>query len=58
MPMIATQIEPRRVTRIFFDCRSDVADAADRQRIAQAIELSIALGQGDDETPEIRILAA
>jgi|GEM_PF-7109619 hypothetical protein len=58
MPMIATQIEPRRVTRIFFDCRSDVADAADRQRIAQAIELSIALGQGDDDTPEIRILAA
>ena len=58
MPMIVTQIEPRRVTRIFFDCRSDVADAADRQRIAQAIELSIALGQGDDDTPEIRILAA
>jgi hypothetical protein len=57
MPMIATQIEPRRVTRIFFDCRDAVADPADQRRIERAIGASIALGQGDDDAPEVFLLA-
>jgi hypothetical protein len=56
MSMIATQIEPRRVTRIFFDC-SAVADPADQRRIEQAIGASIALGH-DDDAPEMFLLAA
>jgi hypothetical protein len=55
MSMIATQIEPRRVTRIFFDC-SAVADPADQRRIEQAIGASIALGQ--DDAREMFLLAA
>jgi hypothetical protein len=58
MPMIATQIEPRRVTRIFFDCRDAVADPKDQRHIEQAIEVSLALGRDDPDAPEIRILAA
>jgi hypothetical protein len=57
MSMIATQIEPRRVTRIFFDC-SAVADPADQRRIEQAIGASIALGQDDDDAREMFLLAA
>ena len=44
MSVIATLIEPHRVTRIFFDCRNARADPADQQRVEQAIEASIAQG--------------
>ena len=42
MSVIATVIEPRRVTRVFFDAH-DLA-VGDQQRIAQAIECSLAAG--------------
>lgn len=58
MSVIATLIEPRRVTRIFFDCRNADARPADRRRIEQAIEYSIAHGEGDDDAEEILHLAA
>jgi hypothetical protein len=45
------------VTRIFFDCRDAVADPADQRRIERAIGASIALGQGDDDAPEVFLLA-
>jgi len=41
--VISTLVEPHRVTRIFFDCRDASPDPADRQRIEQAIERSVAL---------------
>ncbi|HSZ88602.1 MAG TPA: hypothetical protein VK822_04415 [Acetobacteraceae bacterium] len=58
MSVIATLIEPHRVTRIFFDCRNARADPADQQRVEQAIEASIAQGEADDDSPEILPLAA
>jgi hypothetical protein len=60
MSVIATLIEPRRVTRVFFDCRCrDVAaDSADLRRIERAIESSIAAAQLDDDGPESFPLAA
>jgi hypothetical protein len=59
MALIATQIEPRRVARIFFDCRDVAPDPADRRRIERAIKHSIAQGgQADDDTPEIMLMAA
>jgi PIN domain nuclease of toxin-antitoxin system len=58
MSVIATLIEPQRVTRIFFDCSDAAADPADRQRIEQAIEASIALAEPDDDVPEMSSLAA
>jgi hypothetical protein len=58
MSVIATQIEPRRVTRIFFDCRNAGANLTDQRRIQQAIEFSIAVGQGDDDAPEEFLQAA
>jgi hypothetical protein len=59
MALIATQIEPRRVARIFFDCRDVAPDPADQRRIERAIKHSIALaGQTDDDAPEILLMAA
>jgi hypothetical protein len=59
MALIATQIEPRRVARIFFDCRDAAPDPADQRRIERAIKHSIALvGQAEDDTPEILLMAA
>jgi hypothetical protein len=43
MALIATQIEPRRVGRIFFNCRNVAPDPADQRRIERAIKHSIAL---------------
>jgi hypothetical protein len=59
MALIAAQIEPRRVARIFFDCRDAAPDPADQRRIERAIKHSIALGcPADDDTPEIMLMAA
>jgi hypothetical protein len=58
MSVIATLIEPRRVTRIFFNCRDAAADPADRRRIELAIQSSIALAQADDDVPEMLSRAA
>ena len=58
MALIAAQIEPRRLTRIFFDCRDAAPDPADRRRIERTIEHSIALGQDHDDAPEILLMAA
>ena len=57
MSVIATLIEPRRVTRVFFDCRDVAPDLADRQCIEKAIEQSIALAQRDEDL-EALLLAA
>ena len=52
MSVIATLIEPRLVTRVFFDCRDAAPDPADRLAIERAIERSIALGEADDRAGE------
>ena len=57
MSVIATLIEPRRVTRVFFDCRDAAPDPADRQRIEKAIGQSLASAQRDDDL-EALLLAA
>jgi hypothetical protein len=57
MSVIATLIEPRRVTRVFFDCRDATPDPADRQRIEKAIGQSLASAQRDDDL-EALLLAA
>ena len=58
MSVIATLIEPHRVTRVFFDYRDAGHDPVDRRRIAQAIERSIELAQADGDTEETLPLAA
>jgi hypothetical protein len=58
MSVIATLIEPHRVTRIFFDCRNARADPADQQRVEQAIEASVAQGQADEVPVEFTLLVA
>jgi len=42
MSVLATSIEPHRVTRIFFDCRDAQHEPSDLRRIERAIEQSIA----------------
>ena len=42
MSVIATSIEPHRLTRIFLNCRDAPPEPADLQRIERAIEQSIA----------------
>ena len=42
MSVLATSIEPHRVTRIFFDCRDAPHEPSDLRRIQRAIEQSIA----------------
>jgi hypothetical protein len=49
MPLIATRIEPQRVTRIFLDCRDAPPDPADRLRIERAIEDSAALAKSMED---------
>ena len=49
MSVIATLVEPHRVTRIFFDRRDAPPDPVDERRIEQAIEQSVALDQGADD---------
>jgi hypothetical protein len=58
MSVMATLIEPHRVTRVFFDCRDARPDPADRWRIEQAIERSVALAQAEDGELEILPLAS
>jgi hypothetical protein len=57
MSVIATLIEPHRVTRVFFDCSNSAPDPADQRRIEQAIERSFALA-GPDDVVEVLSLAA
>jgi hypothetical protein len=52
MPMTATLIEPRRVTRVFFDCRDAAPDPDDQRRITRAVEAAFALAQDDDDEQE------
>jgi hypothetical protein len=49
MPKIETLIEPRRVTRVFFDCRDAAPGPDDQRRIAAAIAAAIALGDDEDD---------
>jgi hypothetical protein len=49
MSVIATLIEPHRVTRVFFDCRAAVPKTAGLRRIEQAIERSIVRARADDD---------
>jgi hypothetical protein len=49
MSLIATSIEPQRVTRIFLDCRDAPPDPADLLRIERAIEDSAALARAGEE---------
>jgi hypothetical protein len=50
--VIATVIEPHRVTRVFFDCRDAIPDPADRRLIELTVERSIALAESDDDAQE------
>jgi hypothetical protein len=43
MSVIATSIEPHRVTRIFFNCRNVPPERFDLRRIEQSVEQSIAM---------------
>lgn len=45
MSLIATSIEPHRVTRIFLDCRDTPPDPGDLLRIEQALVASAALAR-------------
>jgi len=49
MPMIGTVIEPRRVTRVFFDCRDAAPGPDDQRHIAAAVAAALALGETDDD---------
>ena len=49
MPVIATSIEPDRVTRIFFDCRDAPPERLDLQRIVQSVEQSIAIADAIED---------
>ena len=55
--MIAIQIEPHRVTRMFFDCRNAAADPLDQRHIEVAMEHAIALAEAEDEAPEFLLMA-
>ncbi|PPQ33742.1 hypothetical protein [Rhodopila globiformis] len=52
MPMIETLIEPRRVTRVFFDCRNADPGPDDQRRIAAAVAEALALGDDEDDEPD------
>ena len=49
MSVIATSIEPHRLTRIFLDCRDAPPELADLQRIEQAIGRSIAMADAIEQ---------
>ena len=51
MSLIATTIEPRRVTRIFLDCGDSPPGPAELLRIERAIEESDALAQSLEAIP-------
>jgi hypothetical protein len=50
MPVIATSIEPDRVTRIFFDCRDVPPERLDLRRIERSVEQSIAMADAIEDT--------
>jgi len=50
MPVIATSIEPHRVTRIFFDCRNVPPELLDLRRIEQSVEQSIAMADAIEDS--------
>jgi hypothetical protein len=49
MSVIATSIEPHRVTRIFLDCRDAPPEPVDLQCIERAIEQSIAMADAVED---------
>jgi hypothetical protein len=55
--VIAIQIEPHRVTRMFFDCCNAAADPLDQRSIQIAMEHAIALAEPEDEAPEFLLMA-
>ncbi len=58
MSVIDVVIEPKRVTRVFFDCRDAVPDATDEWRIEQQVARSLALAQADDDQRDTLLWAA
>ena len=50
MSVIATSIEPHRVTRIFFDCRDAPPERLDLRRIERSVEQSIAMADALEDT--------
>ena len=58
MSVIAIQNEPRRVTRMFFDCCDAAVDPVDQRRIEVAIEHSIDLAAPEADAPEFLLMAA
>jgi hypothetical protein len=56
--VIAIQIEPHRVTRMFFDCCNDAADPLDQRHIELAIEHSIAHADPEGQVPEFLLMVA
>jgi hypothetical protein len=58
MSMINAVIRQHRATQVFFDCRDAAPDPADQRKIEQAIALSIALGEADDDGQPTLPLAA
>jgi hypothetical protein len=49
MSVIATSIEPNRVTRIFLDCRDAPPELVDLRSIERAIEESIAMADAVED---------
>jgi hypothetical protein len=49
MSVIATSIEPHRVTRIFLDCRNAPPELVDLRSIERAIEQSIAMADAVED---------
>ena len=49
MSVIATSIEPHRVTRIFLDCRDAPPELVDLRSIERAIEQSIAMADAIED---------
>jgi hypothetical protein len=49
MSVIATSIEPHRVTRIFLDCRDAPPELVDLRCIERAIEQSIAMADAVED---------
>jgi hypothetical protein len=48
MPMTEILVEPRRVTRVFFDCSDAAPDPTEPRRITAAIKEALAF-QAEDE---------
>ena len=58
MSVMDVVIEPKRVTRVFFDCRDAESDSADQWRIEQQVARSLALAQADDDEQDTLLWAA